>query len=167
MKVLLPLILILLGTGAGVGAGLFLKPPAEEHAEAETGCAAPGPGAHSVAEAPLPEILPADQLEYVLLQDQFVVPLVKEDALRSLVVLGLSIETKIGNSEQILAHEPKLRDMFLQIMFDHANAGGFEGAFTNSSRLDSLRKDFRNVARRHLGDIVRDVLITDIAKQEL
>lgn len=166
MKFVLPLILALLGTGAGVGAAFVLSPPSDEAAEIAIDCPAPEPGADIHAEA-LPASLPADQVEYVKMNKQFVIPVIKEEKVRSLVVMTLSVEVPLGQTELVYNHEPKLRDLFLQIMFDHANAGGFEGGFTNSSRLDSLRQEFRTVARRYLGDSVNDILITEIAKQDI
>ena len=47
--------------------------------------------------------------------------------------------------------EPKLRDVFLQVLFDHANMGGFRGAFTRSDVLEPLRTALREAAQKHLG----------------
>ena len=83
------------------------------------------------------------------------------------MVLSLSLETVPGLTETVFAHEPKLRDLFLQVMFDHANMGGFQGAFTQSSNLETLRRALREVAQAQLGPDVTNVLIVDIVRQDI
>ncbi|WP_425071525.1 flagellar basal body-associated protein FliL [Sagittula sp. S175] len=172
IKKLLPILLAVIGTGAGVGAGLMLKPaPApEDHAAVE--CVAPaGDVAHETADGHAPaegetsEDAPA-QLEYVKLNNQFIIPIMGPERVQALIVASLSIEIKPGGTEKVYAKEPKLRDVFLQVMFDHANIGGFEGSFTNADRMDSLRRPLLDAARSVLGSDVSDVLITEIARQD-
>jgi hypothetical protein len=83
-----------------------------------------------------------------------------------LVVASLSIEINSGGTELVYAREPKLRDVFLQVMFDHANIGGFDGAFTAGERMDILRSALLDAARSVLGKDVSEVLITEIARQD-
>ena len=83
-----------------------------------------------------------------------------------MVILTLSLEVTQGTTEQVYAREPKLRDAFLQLLFDHANTGGFRGSFTDAANLVILRKGLLDIAKGILGDIVTDVLITDIVRQD-
>lgn len=164
MKKLLPVLLALIGIGAGIGAGLFLRPdPATE--EAAVPCVADP--ATPVITASVPEPVEASTREYVKLTNQFVVPVVVDEMVTSLVLVSLSLEVGAGDREAIFAQEPKLRDALLQVMFDHANAGGFKGAFTNSSKLDILRNTLSDVARSVSGNRVSSVLIVDIARQDV
>lgn len=158
MKKLLPLIFLLIGTGAGVGAGIFLRPPATEpELTAEDGA--------KVEAEKIEDEEPTDR-EYVKMNNQFVVPVVKRDQVQALVVLSLSVEVPAGQKDAIYAKEPKLRDSFLQVLFDHANIGGFDGAFTNANNLAVLRGALREVAQKDMGDQVTDVLIIEIARQD-
>ncbi|MEY8803103.1 flagellar basal body-associated FliL family protein [Leisingera sp. XS_AS12] len=160
---LLPVILLILGTGGGIGAGIMLAPAPEpvESAEASKP-AAPKP------EAKEPEELSEEnQREYIKINNQFVVPVVERENLTSLVVMSLSLEAKKGTTEKVHAYEPKLRDVFLQVLFDHANMGGFRGAFTRSDVLDPLRTALREAAQKHLGKDVYDVLIMEISRQDV
>ncbi len=173
MRLLLPLILALLGAGAGIGAGLFLAPAPPEAAEAPDnaregdeeleGMAALEAAAGEGEELERPDIADVD---FVRLNNQFIVPVLEEGRVRALVVLTLGLETRAGLRPTVYAREPKLRDAFLSVMFDHANAGGFDEAFTASGRLDVLRRNLREAARPVLGPDVYDVLITDIARQD-
>lgn len=168
MKKLLPILLIVLGIGGGAGAGLMLRPAPQEMVSIDPcgdGTAVAGVG--QAEEAPPPEVdaEPVER-EYVKMNNQFIIPVVTDEKIGALVVMSISLEVDIGGQQQVYAREPKLRDAFLQVMFDHANVGGFQGAFTNSNNLDVLRSGLLNVAKKVLGPMVSDVLITDIARQD-
>lgn len=179
MKFLLPLILGLMGLGAGVGAGIYLhvpedpeaqrageaNPAAGEAATAGTHGSEPhGPDANASGEGS--NAHDASGLDYIKLNNQFVVPLVKDGRVVSLIVMSLSLEVRPGNEETIYSREPKLRDAFLRVLFDHANAGGFSGDFTKSTNMMVLRDSLVEIARKTLGDIVTDVMITDLVRQD-
>lgn len=159
MKKLLPLILLLVGSGAGVGAGIFLRPAPDP--------TDPAVGNETVS-VEMAETEQADSIdhEYVKMNNQFVVPVVDGAQVAALVVLSLSLEVPAGQKDAIYAKEPKLRDSFLQVLFDHANIGGFDGAFTNANNLDVLRGALREVAQKDMGEQITDVLIVEIARQD-
>ena len=164
MRKILPIALALIGLGGGVGAGLFLRPEgenpspsgADEHASTDGHAGSDGADGHEEGTGP----------EYVKLNNQFVVPVVTAGRVSAMVVLSLSLEVEPGSTEAVYEREPKLRDAFLQVLFDHANVGGFSGSFTDGSNLILLRTTLKEAAVLVLGTIVRDVLITDIARQD-
>lgn len=166
MRKLLPALLALMGLGLGGGAGFLLRPPPGEKVvidpcgepAAEGEAKAEGHGGHAEGEDAL--------TEYVKLNNQFVVPVVEDGEVAALVILSISLEVAAGNTEAVYLREPKLRDVFLQVLFDHANAGGFAGAFTQSNTMDVLRTSLREVARKAMGAAVTDVLIVDIVRQD-
>lgn len=155
IRKLLPVILALLGLGAGVGGGMALR-PAPEHPADPAAEAAPAEAAADPENAP----------EYVKLNNQFVVPVLEDGRVVAMVIMALSLEVAKDSSESVYSREPKLRDAFLQVMFDHANAGGFKGSFTDGSNLILLRKALLEAAQSTLGDSVKDVLISEIARQD-
>ncbi|KGM49757.1 flagellar basal body-associated FliL family protein [Pseudooceanicola atlanticus] len=162
MRKILPILLILLGIGGGGAAGLMLRPQPEEVA-AINPCGDGTQVAHEEKEAE--EVQPEDR-EYVKMNNQFVVPVVAEGRVEALVVMSLSVEVAAGTREAVFTREPKLRDVFLQELFDHANRGGFRGAFTNSNNMDVLRNALREAGVKVIGENLLDVLITDIARQD-
>jgi flagellar basal body-associated protein FliL len=149
---------LLIGSGAGVGAGIFLRPapaPVEDMTDKEVS----DKGETAKKEDTKDE--GEKVTEYVKLSNQFVVPVVKNR------VLALSLEVPEGTKEAVFKKEPKVRDSFLQVLFDHANVGGFDGSFTEAGMLNQLRAALREVAQRDLGeDGVNDVLILEIARQD-
>ena len=180
MKKLIPLLLGLVGLFAGGGVGYVLRPDAKTDHAAET----PAPDDEHAeakphkADALAPAEATADHgdghgedghasaTEFVKLNNQFVVPVIEGERVVALVILSLTVAVTTGSREAVFATEPKLRDSFLQVLFDHANAGGFDGAFTQTGRMAQLRKALLEPARVVLGDAVKDVLITDIVRQD-
>jgi len=146
-KLILPVVLGLIGLAGGAGAGFFLR--ADTPATAEN-------------EPEEPTVPP----EYAKLNNQFVIPVMEDGAVISLVVLSLSLEVTSGSTTAVFEHEPKLRDVFLQVMFSHANAGGFQGSFTDAANLQPLRIALFEAASAVLPGIVTDVLIGDIVRQD-
>lgn len=165
MKKILPLIMLLIGAGAGVGAGVYLRPDAKlEEAD----------GIEAVEEHPpkeneeaLKSEIVTDGKEYIKLSNQFVVPIVAEDKIESMIVMTLSVETMAGSGQDVYDIEPKVRDVFLRVLFDHATIGGFSGAFLNNENLDTIRENLKDAARSNFGsELISDVLIFEIARQD-
>jgi len=149
IKKLIPLIIILFGAAAGLGAGMVLRPVPDLKEEAE-------------AKHEEPEVPP----EYVKLANQFIIPVIEKGVITSMIVLSLSLEVEPGSTDKIYASEPKLRDVMLQVLFEHSNAGGFRGSFSDAANLVLLRMALQEVAVRVMPDLVRDVLITEIVRQD-
>lgn len=170
MAKLLPIIMLLIGIGGGIGAGIMLAPAPEESEVAAAGeghDASQEESAEEHAEEDTAGDENAEPNEFIKINNQFVIPVVERDQMTAMVVLSLSLETKPGMSGKVHSFEPKLRDVFLRVLFDHANMGGFRGAFTRSEILDPLRTSLREEARRFLGSDLVDVLILEITRQDV
>ena len=165
-RMIFPAILAMAGLAGGVGAGQYLRPQADPAAEA----AHSDPEASSEMTEAAPEAGHSEggegQPEFVKLSNQFVVPVVTDGRVTAMVELSLTLGVEAGTTDATFAQEPKLRDAFLQVLFDHANAGGFSGSFTDGSNLVVLRRSLKEAAALILGANVTDVLITDIARQD-
>ena len=161
MGKIIAVILILLCGAGGVAAGIFLRPDTAQEAAAGP-CGEFDPATETM---PKPNVPPSNTA-FVKLNNQFVVPVVSGDRINSLVVMSLSLEVAEGFQETVFGQEPKLRDAFLQIMFDHANTGGFDGAFTSSGKMETLRMALREVGQKLLGDQLVGILIVDVVRQD-
>ncbi len=149
IRKLLPILLGLIGLGLGLGAGIFLRPAHETPAVVE--------------EVPLD---PALAPEYIKLASQFIIPVMAKGRVSAMVILSLCLEVTNGTTAEVYDVEPKLRDVMLQVMFDHANSGGFDGSYTDGANLLLLRKALLEAAKGVLKDKVTDVLIIDIVRQD-
>lgn len=165
MGKILPILLAVIGLGGGVGAGIMLRPAPVTEVVIDPCGDGTAPVEH-VAEVE-PEEEEDSNTEFVKMNNQFVVPVMRGGNVAALVVMSVSVEVEQGQREGVYQREPKLRDAFLQVLFNHANAGGFDGAFTTGPNMSSLRTALTEVAQALMGDIVVDVLITDIARQDV
>lgn len=172
LRLILPVVLLILGVAGGVGAGIFLGTPSDESPETEVAAdhdagahGTPEEGAHDTGHAE--DAAPSNgATEFVRLNNQFVVPIVRNGSVRSLVVMSLTLEVDTGQNSAVFDREPRLRDAFLQVMFAHANAGGFDGSFTEAAAMAPLREALGEAAVNILGPVLRDVLIVDITRQD-
>ena len=162
-KIILPVLLATMGTAAGSAAGYFLRPAEtvampDETPEAE-------PTYTEVTSAPLEE--ENKDVEYAKLSNQFVVPVVEDGRMKSLVIMTLSVEVPTGEKAAVFEVEPRLRDAFFSALIEHANIGGFDGNFTSSANMRSLREALFDASQTAVGPMISDVLILDIARQDV
>lgn len=155
---LLPVIMMLVGVGSGVGAGLLLKPEAEP---VDMTGSADESGLVLETSAAVDE-----EREYAKLNNQFIIPVLDEGLVSALVVMSLNLEVTVGSRAAVFSAEPKLRDRFLQVMFNHANTGGFSSNFTSGTKMRALRNELLRAAEDIMGDQVTDVLVIDIVRQD-
>lgn len=171
MGLILPVVLLLFGTGGGITAALLLKPKDEplvaEMMENPCGPIAEGSRGEQVGGVTPDQQEDSEGREYARLNNQFIVPIVSDNRVSGLVVMSISIEVPNGQTSVVFEHEPKLRDGFLQVLFDHANLGGFDGQFTSGPNMRVLRSGLLQAAQGTIGSIVSDVLILDLVKQEV
>ncbi|HEY0276405.1 MAG TPA: flagellar basal body-associated FliL family protein [Paenirhodobacter sp.] len=175
MRKILPVLMVILGVAIGGASGWFLRPAPKPEATAEActeNCpptaptAEGGHGAEATTDAHGAPIDPA-ATEFVKLNNQFIVPDIRDGAVASLIVLSLSIEVGVGQTEKVYTLEPKLRDVLLQVLFDHANAGGFRGDFTSAGKMVDLKRALLEACQSVLGKDARNVLISDIVRQDM
>lgn len=163
---LIPVIFLIVGLGAGIGAGLVLAPAKNPESAVSAKEAVKEDKAVDKKSGKSKKKDKADGFGYLKMTKQFVIPVVKDDQIEAMVTLALSLEANPAITETYYAIEPKLRDGFLQVLFDHANTGGFDGTFTESGNLDILRNSLLEVARKEFGDDVSKVLILSVNRQD-
>ena len=168
MGKILPILIVFIGLGAGGAAGIFLRPTQMMNEECRDD------GHDSCNEEMVEDTGHGEEIEpdpssvyYVKLSKQFVVPVVKDARVYSMVVMSLSIETTPTVGDIVFAREPKLRDALLAVMFLHANSGGFDGQFTSSEAMNDLRGSLLEATRNVIGGDVYSVLVTDILRQDV
>ena len=156
MKIILPVLIVALCAGVGFGAGKFLKPAedveAEQDQEEET--------------VEMEEEEPIGPVEFLDMPNQFVIPIIKDGDVTSIAVLSLGLEVAEGTIASVNSLRPKLRDTFLQILFNFGNNGGFDGNFTEFYHVEALKQELLRNAHVISGPNVVDVLILDYLRQD-
>jgi flagellar basal body-associated protein FliL len=149
MAKLLPILLMVLALAGGASAGWFLRPPPSE----------------ADPTAPMQTVAPDVPIVLHQMTNQFMVPLVEADRITAIMVISLALDVPETAKAQVAQAEPRLRDRFLQVMFDHANLGMFDGVFTANNHMAQLRRALLEAAQATVGqEAVRAVLITDILR---
>lgn len=172
-KLLLPIVLLFLGVGGGVGAGIMLMPEPEvpdEAVEVPEGEANAPEAETATVESPAEEEAQETTetpgaVEYLDMSNQFIVPLIDAGVVNGIVVVSISLEVVEGTIATVSRLEPKIRDRFLQVLFNHANNGGFSGNFTEFRYIRSLKEELLRNAIVVAGRDVTDVLILDLVRQ--
>lgn len=171
LKIILAVVIVLAGIGIGGGAGYLLRPPPPEpppKCACEQGEEGETPADEGEAVALDEHGNPIEPVyEYVNLSNQFVIPIIENDAMTGMVVMSVSLEIDVGAKETVFAREPKLRDEFLRLLFAYSAIGGFGGNYLESSDLNVIRSDLTKAAERILGPIVHQALIVDMVRQDL
>jgi len=172
MKLLLPVLMLVLGLGGGVAAGIFTQPsaPAEEAeteaGETDEGAAEDGQEEDTAPEEEADEDSSSGAVEFLDMTNQFIIPLVEDGTVQGIVVTTISLEVVEGTIAAVNQLQPKLRDQFLQVFFNHANNGGFDGNFTDFRYLKSLKDELLRNAQVIAGRDVTNVLILDLVRQD-
>jgi hypothetical protein len=191
-SLVLPLAMALAGVGIGGGAAFALRPAPEAKAPDERAEAHGDGAAEAEAEAHdghedaaedgasddhgagqgdehddgLEDGYGGAETAYHKIESQFVIPVIEGGRTRQLVVLSLALDIAPGAEEDVIREEPRLRDALLRVLFDHANTGGFAGAFTDVERMEVLRRAMLERAHGVVGPLVTDVLVLNVARQE-
>lgn len=168
MGKLIPIVLAIVGLGGGIAAGLAMRPDPEKNEHASIEEIHCGPNETPVkAEVHADAPQGSELNEFVKFSNQFIIPVMDDERVENMVVISLSLEVAAGSMEAIYEREPKLRDAFLQVLFNHANAGGFDGNFVDTVTLKNLRSALLEAADKQVGDLAIDVLIVDLIKQSV
>ena len=110
----------------------------------------------------LDEVDPA----FIDMERKFVVPLVRGNRVRSLVVADLRLEVRASGESRALALKPKVRDAFLDTLYAMAVAGAFDGDLYSNNVQDEMRARLLQAARQVLQDDASAILIAELLRQD-
>ena len=163
IKFVLPVLSLLVGLGGGGAAAIMLGPAASEQHGAgvdPSGAAEEDSATHDDGEDEGPT-------EIVKLPNQFVVPVIVNKSVRSMVILTVALEVEQGQADFVRTLEPKLRDTFLDELFNLAAMGGFRDELISRKTLEIVRAALSQRARDVLRQKTVAVLVTDMARQDV
>ena len=98
---------------------------------------------------------------------EFVVPIVRNGRVSSLVILNLNLEADASMGRKLYDMEPKLRDNIMTTLITLSNDGTTFESMTSVKNYESIR----SLVLQNLGSVVKEgitnVLIVDLAKQDI
>lgn len=104
---------------------------------------------------------------YYKFSREFVVPIMRGGQVTSLVILHISLETDSATSEKLFSEEPKLRDNIMTTLIGLSNDGRTLEEPTNISNYETIRSMILMNLKDSIDDGIQNVLIVDMAKQNL
>ncbi|MEM5518849.1 flagellar basal body-associated FliL family protein [Henriciella sp. AS95] len=98
---------------------------------------------------------------------EFVVPIISDERVDSLVILNLNLEVDSAVSDKLFSMEPKLRDNIMTTLIKLSNDGHTLHSLTDVENYESIRSLILANLQDVISDGIRNVLILDMAKQDL
>jgi flagellar protein FliL len=183
MKQIVPSIVALLAISAGGGGAYFLKsgssdskPSAAAHggdsAESD-GHGAPKKekkekkekGGHGKSDKHGDD--GAADVTYDKFSREFVVPMIEDDRVQSLVILNLNLEVDTDISQELFSKEPVLRDNIMTTLVKLSSGGRTLNSITDVDNYETLRAMILTNLQNEIPEGIRNVLILDMARQDL
>lgn len=110
---------------------------------------------------------PSGDVIFYKFSREFVVPILKDGHVVSLVLLHINLEADASISDKLFSMEPKLRDNIMTTLVQLSNDGETFETITNVDSYESLRKMILMNLENVVAEGIYNVLILDMAKQNL
>lgn len=109
----------------------------------------------------------AGAVDYFKFTREFVVPVMRESRVESLVILNINLEVDSRVSSKLFAMEPKIRDNIMTTLIELSNDGSTLEAIANLENYESIRATVLMNLQKIVPEGIKNVLIVDMAKQQL
>lgn len=173
MKLILTSVVAIIFVALGSLAGVMLKPTVEV-AASTTGDANTGdyPAEQPAAKKEAKKDdgyggSSSSDSVYYKFSREFVVPIMRGGQVESLVILHISLETDESTSDDLFSEEPKLRDNIMTTLIELSNDGRTLIELTDVSNYETMRSMILMNLQTAISDGIKNVLIVDVAKQDL
>jgi flagellar protein FliL len=104
---------------------------------------------------------------YYKFSREFIVPIVRGGRVTSLVILNLNLEADASIEQQLFEMEPKIRDNIMTTLIGLSNDGTTFESMTNVENYESIRSMVLMNLQSVIATGINNVLIVDLAKQEV
>lgn len=109
----------------------------------------------------------ASDVIYYKFSREFVVPLMNNGRVKSLVIININLEADASISDDLFAMEPKLRDNIMATLIALSNDGVTLEEITDVNSYETIRTMILLNLEKVVSSGIRNVLILDMAKQDL
>ena len=178
MKLIITSVIAIIFVALGSIAGVALKPAVEVAASTtgESGDKAEGDYAADKKASDKKDAKKGDgygsdsssgDSAYYKFSREFVIPIMRGGQVRSLVILHISLETDESTADDLFSEEPKLRDNIMTTLIALSNDGRTLEELTNVNNYETIRAMILMNLQDAISDGIRNVLIVDVAKQDL
>ena len=179
MKHIITAVIAVICIMAGGFAGHFLKTsgseaPAEAHAgEVKSDGAEKAPKETASKEAPSKEASSkgggeaSGEVVFYKFSREFIVPILEEERVESLVILNINLEADAELSQELFRLEPKLRDNIMTTLIELSNDGRTFQTITDVQSYEAVRSMILMNLKNVVSEGIHNVLILDMAKQNL
>lgn len=107
------------------------------------------------------------QVIYYKFSREFVVPVIRNNHIDSLVILHLSLEADSAISQRLFEMEPKLRDNIMTTLITISNDGRTFETITDVESYESIRSLVLMNLKTVVSSGIHNVLIMDMARQDV
>jgi hypothetical protein len=111
-------------------------------------------------------LLRSEHHAFIDMERKFVVPLVRGNRVRSLVVVDLRLEVRSAAETRAQELKPKIRDLFLDTLYEMAVAGAFDGDLYSNNVQGEMRTRLLEDAMQVLQDDATAILISELLRQD-
>ncbi|WP_084395907.1 flagellar basal body-associated FliL family protein [Henriciella aquimarina] len=186
MKQLFPALIAALFIAIGGAGGYFLKSmmsapsssaSASDHAAAADGGSHDGEksGGHGEAEKKAEKKdshggggdSASGEYSYYKFTREFVVPMIENDRVKSLVILNINLEVDTAVEQELFSKEPVLRDNIMTTLIKLSNDGKTFESLSRVENYETLRSMILSNLREEVEEGIHNVLILDMARQDL
>ena len=98
---------------------------------------------------------------------EFVVPIMHDRKVASLVILNINLEADSGISQKLFSMEPKIRDNIMTTLIELSNDGQTFDNITDVESYETIRAMVLMNLQKAIPTGIENVLIVDIAQQDL
>ncbi len=106
-------------------------------------------------------------VDYFKFTREFVVPVMRDARVDSLVILNINLEVDASILQKLFSMEPKIRDNIMTTLIGLSNDGTTLEAISNIDNYESIRATVLMNLQKIIPTGIENVLIVDMAKQEL
>lgn len=107
-----------------------------------------------------------DSSDYMKFKRQFVVPVMKDQAVEALVLLNLGLDIEESKRDEIFRKEPRFRDAFIRELLQLSDDGYFNAEMTSPDTYEVVREALYRAAKSIQDKGINDVLILDFSRQD-
>lgn len=109
----------------------------------------------------------SSEIIYYKFSREFVVPVIRNNHVDSLVILHLSLEADAAISQKLFEMEPKLRDSIMTTLITISNDGQTFESITDIESYESIRSMVLLNLKTVVSSGIHNVLIMDMARQDV